>query len=231
MSKPSTKEPQYNNCLDVRDQIGFARLGLMTNQVWYDDPRRMAFLLARYKFVSKMLSGRASVAELGCGDAFGSRLVRQEVGRLAVYDFDPLFIADVLERQKAADAERWPLEAAVHDILKGPLPSRYDGICSLDVIEHIPQADEHRYLENLQASLNDHGVLIVGSPSLESQAHASPVSKQGHINCKSGKDLKALMQRYFNTVFLFSMNDEVVHTGFYPMAHYLFALCCEAKRG
>jgi hypothetical protein len=22
------------------------------------------------------------------------------------------------------------------------------------------------------------------------------------------------------------MNDEVVHTGFAPMAHYLFALCC-----
>jgi hypothetical protein len=25
---------------------------------------------------------------------------------------------------------------------------------------------------------------------------------------------------------MFSMNDEVVHTGFHPMAHYLFALCC-----
>ena len=27
----------------------------------------------------------------------------------------------------------------------------------------------------------------------------------------------------------FSMNDEVVHTGFYPMAHYFFALCCGKK--
>ena len=27
----------------------------------------------------------------------------------------------------------------------------------------------------------------------------------------------------------FSMNDEVVHTGFYPMACYLLALCCEKK--
>jgi hypothetical protein len=30
-------------------------------------------------------------------------------------------------------------------------------------------------------------------------------------------------------VFLFSMNDEVVHTGFYPMAHYLFAVCADRK--
>jgi hypothetical protein len=25
------------------------------------------------------------------------------------------------------------------------------------------------------------------------------------------------------------MNDEVVHTGFYPMAQYLFALCTERR--
>jgi hypothetical protein len=27
------------------------------------------------------------------------------------------------------------------------------------------------------------------------------------------------------------MNDETVHTGFYPMAHYLIALCCGKKIG
>jgi hypothetical protein len=25
---------------------------------------------------------------------------------------------------------------------------------------------------------------------------------------------------------MFSMNDEVVHTGYHKMAHYLFAVCC-----
>ena len=30
---------------------------------------------------------------------------------------------------------------------------------------------------------------------------------------------------------MFSMNDEVVHTGFSPMAHYLFALCSSAEDG
>jgi len=34
-----------------------------------------------------------------------------------------------------------------------------------------------------------------------------------------------VMERHFENVFLFSMNDEVVHTGFTPLAHYLFALC------
>ena len=59
---------------------------------------------------------------------------------------------------------------------------------------------------------------------------ASPPSKAGHVNCKDGLGFRALMQRFFHNVFLFSMNDEVVHTGFYPMAHYLFALCCGPRR-
>jgi len=84
-------------------------------------------------------------------------------------------------------------------------------------------------LSNLRGSLNDGGVLIIGTPSLESQQYASSQSKIGHVNCKSGAELKTLVQRYFDNVFLFSMNDEVVHTGFYPMAHYLIAVCCGPK--
>lgn len=225
MSKETTKEVQYSNALEVRDEIGFQRLGLMTNQVYQDDPRRLAFMLARYKFVSKMITGKRIVAELGCGDAFGSRIVLQEVGELDVYDFDPLFIADIKDRASS----KWPLAAREHDILTGPLEKQYDAIYSLDVMEHIVKESEDVYIDNLRLSLNPHGVLIVGMPSLESQTYASPVSKEGHVNCKSGVDLKSVLEKYFHNVFLFSMNDEVVHTGFTPMAHYLLAVCTEAK--
>ena len=37
------------------------------------------------------------------------------------------------------------------------------------------------------------------------------------------------MERHFHNVFMFAMNDEVVHTGYHKMAHYLFALACERK--
>jgi 2-polyprenyl-3-methyl-5-hydroxy-6-metoxy-1,4-benzoquinol methylase len=220
-----TREPQYSRCVEVKNEIGLTTLGLMTNQVWHDDPRRLMILLSRYKFVAKMLSGRKNVGELGCGDAFGSRIVLQEVEKLTVYDFDPVFIEDVRQRYSAD----WPLEANVHDILAGPLPQTHDAIYSLDVIEHISRQDEHAYLANLRGSLTPEGVLIIGSPSLESQPYASPQSKAGHINCKSGAEIKALLQNYFSNVFLFSMNDEVVHTGFSPMAHYLLVVCCGKK--
>jgi hypothetical protein len=222
---PATREPQYADCVDVARQFGFTSLGLITNQVWHDDPRRLTFVLARYKFVAKMLSGKSAVAEVGCGDAFGARIVLQEADSVDLYDFDPVFIDDVRRRQ----SPRWRFGAAVHDIVLAPLPRLYDGIYSLDVIEHVERSDEDAYLENLRDSLATDGVLVVGSPSLESQAHASPQSKAGHVNCKSGADFKQLMERHFRNVFLFSMNDEVVHTGFYPMAHYLIAVCCGKK--
>ena len=60
--------------------------------------------------------------------------------------------------------------------------------------------------------------------------HASPQSKAGHINCKTEEQLRGFMQRHFDNVFIFAMNDEVVHTGFGPMAHYRLALACGAKR-
>lgn len=225
MPREFTKEPQYQALLDHREDKGLARLGIMNNQVWHDDPRRLVFTLARYKFVSKMLSGKKRVLEVGCGDAFASRIVKQEVEHLSVIDFDPLFIGDVESRKDPA----WPMSCSVHDMLGGAFPETFDAIYSLDVLEHIPEEFEDRFVQNALQSLLPNGAAIIGMPSLESQKYASPQSKEGHVNCKSGKIFKRFMEKYFNNVFLFSMNDEVVHTGFSPMAHYLLAVCSNLK--
>jgi SAM-dependent methyltransferase len=222
----STRETQYNACLDVRDRKGTATLGIMTNFVWQTDPKRLCFVLARYKFAARMLAGMARVLEIGCADAFGSRIVRQFVQSLTVADFDPIFTRDV-EARRDAD---WGMTVLLHDMLAGPIDQQFDAAYSLDVLEHIPRQDEARFLKNIVDSLTDDGVLLIGSPSLESQQYASPGSKAGHVNCKTAEQLQASLAPFFANVFIFSMNDEVVHTGFYPMAHYLFALCCNLRR-
>jgi 2-polyprenyl-3-methyl-5-hydroxy-6-metoxy-1,4-benzoquinol methylase len=210
-----TKEPQYDIVFDVREKHGIARFGLMANESWNRDPRRTLFTLARYKFVAKMFSGRKRVLEVGCGDAFGTRLVQQEVGRVTAVDFDPIFIEDARSRLDPL----WPMDIFVHDMLSGPVPGRFDGAYCLDVLEHIKPAREQLFMKNFIASLAPDAAAIIGIPSLESQAYASPQSKAGHVNCKSGADFKKFLEGYFRNVFVFSMNDEVVHTGFFPMAH------------
>lgn len=217
-----TKEPQYGIVFDVLEKHGRTQFGLMANESWNQDPKRTLFTLARYKFVAKMLSGKENVLEVGCADAFGTRLVQQEVKQMTAVDFDPVFIQDAQERMNP----NWPFECFVHDMLSGPVAGKYDAVYSLDVLEHINPADEDLFMRNMTASLKTGGVAIIGIPSLESQEHASPQSKAGHVNCKSGKAFKQFLERYFNNVFLFSMNDEVVHTGFYPMANYLITIAC-----
>jgi 2-polyprenyl-3-methyl-5-hydroxy-6-metoxy-1,4-benzoquinol methylase len=221
-----TRESQYQVVLDIKDRYGLTPLGLMINQAWRDDPKRLAFTFARYKFVAKMLTGKDKVLEIGCADAFCTRIVQQAVGRVTVIDFDAVFIDDVKKRMDL----KWPFAGAfVHDMLSGPVPDKYDGVYALDVLEHINPDREHEFLRNMVASLTEYGVAIIGMPSLESQPHASPQSEAGHVNCKTGDDLKRTLQRHFHNVFMFSMNDEVIHTGFFPMAQYLLAVACQQK--
>lgn len=225
MDKPATKEPQYDLVFDVKKKHGIARFGLMANESWNQDPRRTVFTLARYKFVSKMLAGRQKVLEVGCADAFGTRIVQQSVGQVTAVDFDPVFVADAQERMNP----NWPFEVFVHDMLAGPVPGRYDALYALDVLEHISPETEDLFLRNAVAALDPTGVAIFGMPSIESQAHASPQSKAGHVNCKSGEALKETLEKHFHTVFVFSMNDEVVHTGYFRMANYVIGLCSHLR--
>mgnify|MGYP006435441835 FL=1 len=111
------------------------------------------------------------------------------------------------------------------DILTEPIRKEFQGVFALDVLEHIDRASEDVFMKNVCGSMRDSGVVILGMPSLESQKYASEASKIGHVNCKTGEEFSQFSKRYFKNVFSFSMNDEVLHTGFFPMSHYLFVVC------
>ncbi len=221
--------------LDESAEIHGGRImGSMANATWNLDPKRLTFTLSRYKFAAKMLEGKENVLEVGCGDGFASRIVAQHVKHLTVSDFDPRFVAEA----SGQGTDVWRIHAIQLDPLKNvPLLrsntkrvteatiGSWDGIYLLDVLEHIPPSQEVAFIRNLTEGLDNEGVLIIGMPSLESQPFASPASKEGHVNCKTSEELRSLMHQFFSNVFMFSMNDEVVHTGFARMANYIIAVC------
>ena len=229
MTNKYTREDQYQFMIDMMKEKGLAKMSLRASVMWRLDPKLMAFTLARHKFVGKMLKGYKRVLEVGCGDAYASRIVHPEVGHLFGIDFDSVFIE---EARKHLEPE-WPVTLDTHDILSGPYLNGepFDAAFSLDVIEHIPADKEHLYMQNVCSSIKQGGVFICGAPSLESQEYASPPSKEGHVNCKSGYALKSLLDQYFDHTFLFGMNDEVLHTGFAPMCHYLLVLASGNRCG
>lgn len=225
MSTRKMKDPVNQPNVEFADKHGAISLGLLKSREWVEDPRRFLFSQSRYKFVSKMLSGRKRVIEIGCGDAFNAPIVMQEVEHLTVTDFDEEFIVDARRRI----SPKYPYDALTHNFLDGPLAGSFDAAYCLDVLEHIDRTAERRFIGNVLQCLTPQAVMIVGMPSLESQAYASAGSKAGHINCKTAPALKALMEEFFHTVFMFSMNDEVVHTGYHKMAHYIIAMAAHRK--
>lgn len=215
------KGPEFQEQFDTLAQLGPVTLGPSASHYWRSDPRRMPIVLSRYKFVSKMLARKQRVVEIGCGDGFATRIVLQTVAEVHGVDYDAHFIAAA-----NAHARHEGLNAsfAVCDILAAPPQGRFDAAYSLDVIEHIPAEHEALYLKNIVSVLPADGVCIIGTPNITADAYASKASKEGHINLQSADRLTALLATRFANVFLFSMNDEVVHTGFSSMAHYLLAM-------
>jgi len=228
MNRRKTKEPQNQIQIDTYREKGPVQLGPWTSHIWRNDPRHLGFNLARYKFCAKMLAGKSEVLEVGCGDAFGMMVVLQSVVSIHGIDFEPIIIEDIKTRLANEGAKRCSF--SVLDITKKPMSRKFDAAYSLDVIEHIPAEFEDRFIANICGSLRPNASCIIGTPNIEAEKYASPASAEGHVNLKSAESLRELLSRYFRNVFIFSMNDEVVHTGFYPMAQYLLGMGVGIKK-
>lgn len=191
------------------------------------------FTTARYKFVARMLEPRkkAVALELGCNNGFGTRYVRQKCNleKLIGVDFDHEAIE--VAKAEVADEVCEFLEGdfLTHDYTSFTLRGGYDCVYSMDVIEHIPQADERKFVDTIWKNLGVNGFAVVGTPNVTIYPYASPWNKIRHINNFDQKRLYELLRTRFEQVFMFGMTDEVLHTGFYPMCCYIMALACQKR--
>ncbi len=210
----------YEAAMGSRIESEGVTLGPWASDDLRNDPRRLAFVLGRYKFCAKMLAGKERVLEVGCGDALGLPLVAQSVGHVHAVDWD--------QRQLDGNAERLSHLANVtyglHDFNEAPTSQTFDAIYWVDVIEHIEPEREEHFLDNLMACLEPGGIMVTGTPNVTAAEYASPQSKIHHINLKSFDGLREIMESRFENVFMFGMNDEVLHTGFGPMSHYIWSV-------
>jgi 2-polyprenyl-3-methyl-5-hydroxy-6-metoxy-1,4-benzoquinol methylase len=190
-----------------------------------NDPKRLAFVLARYKFAARLGTKGRSVLELGCSEGMGAVILAEAATRYAGVDLDD----DAIATAKA----NWTdpkFEFHLEDFLSKPQPyGAFDTVVSLDVIEHIEADVDERFFEAIVRNLGPQGMAIVGTPNITSVPYASPASQAGHVNMFSAERLAERMREHFVNVFSFGMNDEVLHTGYSPMCHYIFAVGCTKR--
>lgn len=190
-----------------------------------NDIRHMLFSFARYKFAARLMGDNPllSVLELGCNEGLGTLHLAQTASHTVAVDFDATAI-DWAQANLARDGLSF-----FHKDFLGYSFGKFDVVVSLDVIEHIEPENENLFLETVLDNLNDNGFAVIGTPNITASPYASEASMIGHINLYDHQRLKDLFRKGFYNVFLFGMNDEVVHTGFLPMCHYIFIVACNKR--
>lgn len=229
--KPTTLRclhPQQPGYDMARDRLfapsGTEFAGRVASRMMISDPVYFTIYLARYKFLARILNGIQSVAEVGCGDGFGTYFLTKSCHHVDAFDIDSETLEDC--RRRMADVEN--LTFTCHDFVSDQLVSKsrgFDALVMVDVLEHIHDCEEKTFLDNALELLKDSGLAVIGTPNLEAHKWASENSRLTHVNLKSAQTLHDLLLPRFQRVLLFGQNDEVLHTGFFGMCHYLWAVC------
>lgn len=205
-------------------------LGPHTSYEWYSSRRRIIFTAAAYKFAMKMIGNMyepdtKEILELGSNDGFGTHFVAEFAKRVVGVDFDRDAVESAIKTVAMTNEN---IEFICDDFL-GKKYGEFDAVISFDVIEHICHEDEDNFMQTVLMNLKDTGTFIVGTPTFEQQQYASQCVVESHINVYKGEELYEMLKRYFNNVYLFTQNDEVIHTGYLRMANGLIAVCSNKK--
>jgi hypothetical protein len=224
---------------------------LQANPLWPDDTAQAASHVALYRFVADLIGIRHDVAEYGCASPAGTQLALQQFRKIALFDPRASVIADLQLRLQ----DNWRFEARTHNIISAPLSRPVDSVYCIDFIQYISPDEEEFFIHNLRASLaRDTDFLVVGSPGApllqdagcrstkvpsNAAVEVAPAGRDAGVNRglapypvtvyrRNGAELKELMARFFENVFVFSMVDDVGQPGHHPNARHVFALgCCK----
>jgi 2-polyprenyl-3-methyl-5-hydroxy-6-metoxy-1,4-benzoquinol methylase len=207
----------------IEHQLNASRLTLggQTSNSLLGDPKHLGFVLARYKFVAKMLDGQNMVLEIGCGDGIGMPVVAQAVQALKCTDWDERITDDLKARWGGHFAN---VNIETSNILDGEPVDTFDAVYAVDMIEHLDPPDESLFWTRITETLKPDGICLIGTPNKTAEHLAGLESRLGHINLHTHESLRVALQQNFRNVFMFGMNDEVVHTGYPAMAHYLWGM-------
>ena len=191
------------------------------DETFITNPLMAAVTLARYKFVAKMLSPNDVVLDLGCGNGYASHFFSKHAREVVGVDL----YADVpAAKARFGSANLNFIRADILQPSSEVTSLRPTVVTSIDVIEHFYREDGEQIIDRYASMLPRGGMMIMGTPSKFSQQYRSQQAKDVHFHEYEPDELREVMAGHFNRTLLFSMNDELVHTGFTKLAWFFFVL-------
>jgi len=185
----------------------------------HTDLLRLLIRLARYKFVARLIKKTDNILEIGCGSGLGSIFLSQHCKHLTGIDIKKSEIQDAISINKRKNVDFINV-----DFFNKEFSNKFDVIVCLDVIEHMPERIGNKLVNKISKLIKQTGMAVIGTPSIYSYEYQGELSKASHIKCYDQKELIEMIEMYFQRTLCFSMNDELVHTGYHKMAWYYFLL-------
>jgi len=172
------------------------------------DPRFFAQHLVPYVFLKPRCVGKR-VLEVGFGEGYGANELAETAEAVVGVDIAPGNIP-----RAAATYPRPNLTFRQIEGTHLPFPEKsFEIVCSFQVIEHIPEADLHRYLAEISRVLKHHGTFYVSTLNLEhNQKPGQPYQKLiYHEKEFTAQELHTLLREVFPVVELYGVHLTTTH--------------------
>lgn len=182
-----------------------------------NNPLMATIKFSRYKFIAKLLHKNDAVLEVGCSDGVSSNFFSQYSKSVEGIDFDE----NVIKEAK----KNFPKIKFEHaDALTFTSSKKYDVVIMLDFIEHFSKEDGEKLIEKYSSYLSNRGMIIVGTPNKYFDKYRAEHNKLHHLHEYYPEELTTLVEKHFERSMMFSMNDEIVHTGNPKLAWFLYSI-------
>jgi SAM-dependent methyltransferase len=146
----------------------------------------------RYAFARRLVAGRR-VADVACGEGYGSALLAAAASTVIGLDIDPGAIAHA-----AATYDDPRLRFAIGSATALPLPdASVDAIVSFETIEHLPADAQPAMLAEFARVLAPGGVLVLSSPNRPEYSGRRDYANPFHLHELDRDELAGLLDAAF----------------------------------
>ena len=181
--------------------------------------------LSRYKFVSKMLDKNDVIIDVGCGGGYSTLYYSKFCKSVIGIDIDKR------RRKEWNEFKDSKIKFFLQDATKlQNMNFEANCIVNVDFIEHIEKKKGVEFIKNckiyLENQINEKNkMFIIGTPSFYSRRYRAKHNLKHHKYEYKPEELNEICKKFFPRTFLFTMNDEIVHTGFNKLGWFFFVVC------
>jgi O-antigen biosynthesis protein len=152
----------------------------------------------RYFFASRFAKNKR-VLDIACGEGYGSAFLSKVAGEVIGIDSDAATIEHA--KSKYSSIPNLAFEIGYCEDLRNDYGG-FDIVLGLELLEHLDEVDQSRFLNNAKRVLNQDGLFILSSPEKMEYAAASQVKNQFHRHELTFSEFNALLRTCFDHVHL-----------------------------